>query len=163
MSPTSQLLEKARQILQQTERIVQYLEKTGQEEPNFGQDSPVIAFCSEYEALRIPLTSAAEDLLTLVNGPSNIVRELLLRHQDLAAHQVAIDFNYYKAVPLDGSISVPELAKAVGMDVSRTKSVIKHLAAQRYFNEKEPDVFEHNAISALIAKDEAIHAFMAFE
>ena len=164
MAPSnSQLLANAKKVLQLTEQVVGYLEKTGQSEPNFSQDTPTIPYAEEYEALRIPLTQAAEDLLALVNGPMNLAREMCLRHQDLAAHQVALNFNYYKAVPLGGSISITDLAKAVGMDVSRTRSVIKLLVSQRYFDEVEKDVFQHSALSALIARDESIHAVLAFE
>ena len=157
------MLKNARQILQLTEQIVDYLEKSGQNEPDFSPNSSTIAPADEYDSMRIPLTAAAQDLLSLVNGPMNVVREMCLRHQDLAAHQVALNFGYYKAVPLDGTISASDLAKAVGMDVGRTKMVMKHLASQRYFDEKELDVFQHSALSALIARDDSIHAVLAFE
>lgn len=163
MASKSEILQNAREVLKRAEQIVSYLEKNNHDEPSLKPTSCSIPNDAAYEALRIPLNNAAEELLRLVNGPLNWLRLFFCTHHDLAAWQVALDFEFFKAVPLEGSISLSEMAKVVGMDEDRIGRVMRLLVTQRVFVEVETDMFQHNATSALIAKDEAINAVIAMQ
>ena len=150
--------ELSQQIAVIAAQIADYYDANHLPEPTFDPDSPSIPTAANYEALRIPLSQAAHDLLHLVNGPKRFVRTFSFSHYDLAAFQVALDFNFFTVLPLRGSINLSELAKAVGFDEDRAGSVIRLLATQRIFEETEQNVFRHTAISALVAIDEDIRA-----
>ena len=126
--------------------------------PTFSADCPDIPADPAYEALRVDLNEAANDLLLLVNGPKNFLRTFHTSPYDLVACQVALDFGFFEAVPLDATITLSELSKAVGVDESRVGSVIRLLATQRIFVEAAPDLFQHTATSALIARNKDIRA-----
>jgi hypothetical protein len=55
----------------------------------------------EQIALRARLNDAARDLLRLVNGPRNDARTFVCYLYDLAAWQVACEFNFFEAIPED--------------------------------------------------------------
>jgi len=156
----SELLRLSQTVLQATSTIVRYLEETNQREPSFSQDSSAIQGNDNFEATRIQLNDAAHDLLRLINGPLAEFRSFFTTQYELAAYQVALDFGIFGKVPLGGRIALSDLARKVGIDEDRCGRVIKHLAAQRVFNEIEPDVFEHSAGSALIAEDANIEALL---
>ena len=112
----------------------------------------------EYENLRIDLNTAALDLLRLVNGPRVDFRSFFTKHYEMAAWQVALEFDYFGLVPLEASISLQELAAKAGMDEDRTMHVMRFLATQRVFKERvgtsiDDISFEHTAASAVIARE----------
>lgn len=156
----SELLRLSQTVLQATSTIVRHLQETNQEEPSFHQDSSVIQRNDDIEATRILLNDAAHSLLRLVNGPVNEFRSFFMTQYDLAAYQVALEFRLFGNVPLGGKISLSELAQKAGFDEDRCRRVVKHLATQHVFNEIEPDIFEHSAASALIAKDTGMEALL---
>jgi hypothetical protein len=163
------LLSLAESILATTQSIVKHLKKTHQEQPNFLPSSPSAPVTTEYEALRSHLNTQALDLLRLVNGPKAEYRTLGTRHYDLAAHQIAFEFDYYGLVPLpgdgDGKIELQDLARKAKMDVDRTLRTMRFLCTQRIFREVEVEDsssehgeeeeiwFEHTAASAVIARE----------
>lgn len=155
--------ELSRRIATIAGQVADYYDENHLPEPTFGPDSPDIPSSAEYEKLRISLTQTADDLLHLTNGSKSFIRTLACSHYDLAAFQVALEFNFFEAVPANRSIRLPELAKVVGFDEARVASVIRLLATQRIFAETEPDVFQHSARSVLIAKNEDIHAACHFK
>lgn len=155
--------ELSRRIATIATQIADYYADNQLPEPTFGTDCPDILSTIEYENLRISLTQTANDLLHLTNGPKSFIRTFACSHYDLAAFQVALEFKFFEAVPVDGSIRLPELAKAVGFDEDRVGSVMRLLATQRIFAELEPDIFQHSARSVLIARDEDIRAACHFK
>lgn len=159
----SLVLDTARQALKQAERLVSYLEQNGLEEPNFSSNSPAHPENSDYDEIRIDLTQAAQDLTLLANGPLQWIRTFCCCHHDLAAWQVALRFHYFTIVPLDGPISVKDMAAQAHMDEDRLRRVMKFLSTQRCFQEVADDQFEHTALSAFIARNKDIEQCFAFE
>ncbi|KIL93975.1 hypothetical protein FAVG1_02537 [Fusarium avenaceum] len=145
----SVLLQLAQSVLETTKTIVQQLHDTSQEEPSFDQNSPSIQGDANYEASRIELNETALSLVRLVNGPVNEYRRIHLVHYDIAAYQAALELQFFRHVPLDGKISLSDLAHKVGMDEDRCGRIIRLLATQNIFNEVETDYDElHNASTA---------------
>jgi hypothetical protein len=141
-----------------TNSIASHLKESNHETPDFTTSSAEIPSNSEYEKLRIGLNSVALDLLRLVNGPKVGLRDFFTHHYEMAAWQVALEFDYFNHVPLEGSITLKELAQKAGMDEGRTLQVMRFLATQRVFKElagetDEEHPFEHTATSAMIARE----------
>ncbi|KAM0354998.1 hypothetical protein ACHAPU_000845 [Fusarium lateritium] len=162
-SKTSHLLQLSKTVLEATSTIVHHLQNTNQEEPSFDQNSPAIQGNDDIEATRVLLNEAAHDLLRLVNGPINEFRWFFMSHYDLAAYQVALQFSFFKHVPLNGRIGLSELAHKSGMDPDRCGRVVKHLTTHHVFIEVEADVFEHTASSALLARDSNMEALLLMQ
>ncbi|KAF2275382.1 S-adenosyl-L-methionine-dependent methyltransferase [Westerdykella ornata] len=134
-----------------------------------------------YENIRAGLNDAALDLLRLVNGPKNTLRELFFSHYDLAALQVALDKKFFDHVPLPTSlennaangssgshatgasdtISAADLADEAEMDEDRTARILRLLATHRIFEEVgegETGIFRHTSLSALLKRDQDFNA-----
>lgn len=146
------------QTVSYTQQLLGFLDDKQLPRLTFSPDCPGLPRDPAYEALRVNLNQAANDLLLLVNGPKNFLRTFHTSAYDLAACQVALDFGFFEAVPLDGTTTLAELANSVGVDESRVGSIIRLLATQRIFDEVAPDVFSHTATSALVTRDADIRA-----
>lgn len=159
----SLILDKARETLRKAEALVKYLETNNLEEPNFTASSPPHPPAEEYIGIADQLTDAANDLILLARGPIEWMRVRLSVHQDLAAWQVALHFKYFDVVPLDKTISLQDIAKGAGMDVDRTRRLLKMLATQGCFKEVEDDVYEHTALSAFIRREKEMATCIEFQ
>lgn len=143
----------AESILSLTQTLVRHLRETSHSLPDFSVSSPGPPLTSTYESLRFSLNTAALDLLRLVNGPKSTFRTFFTTHYDLAAYQVALEFKFFALVPLNSPITVEALAKQAGIAEDRVGMVMRILATQRVFKEREKGVFEHTSASAVIARD----------
>ena len=168
----------AEQISSFCSQICKYLAASSLPEPTLAAtaagNGSSVPETPEYEALRAPLNDALHDLLRLVNGPVNTLRELILSHYDLAALQIALDRRFFDHVPLPEAEAqgppatidpakpksrVVEIARKAGMDEDRTGRVLRLLATHRIFEEVETEVnsgsssFVHTAISAFLARN----------
>lgn len=159
----STLLELATQVQQLTTQIVNDLTEKKIKEPSFKTDSETIPETPEHIALRASLNDAARDLLRLVNGPRNDARTFVCYLYDLAAWQVACEFNFFEAIPEDGTASVKEIAEKAGMDEDRVGRFLRMLATDRVFEEVEKDVFKHTSRSVLYLKDKQWRDVMHYQ
>ncbi|MCJ1377214.1 hypothetical protein MMC17_000306 [Xylographa soralifera] len=161
MASSSNLLRLAEEIHSKTYDIVQHLKAHQQAEPTFEISSPAIdqqIETQDYEATKNALNQAVSDLLMLVNGPKAFLRTFLVTHYELAAYQVAVEYKFFENVPLNGEISVSELAEIVGIDEDRVGRFLRLLATQRVFKEVREDVFAHTAASAALATDNEVNS-----
>jgi hypothetical protein len=142
---------------------VKYLEENGFTEPDFTVHSAEYPASREFDVIRISLTQAAQDVILLANGPMNWLRTFFCHHHDLGAWQTALRFKYFSTVPLEKSMSVKDIADKAGMDEDRLGRVMKLLSSQHCFQEVREDVYEHTALSALIARDETIESAISFQ
>lgn len=152
------LLSLAESVSTLTQSIVSHLKETNHGTPNFTACSPQVPLTREYERLRIELNTSALDLLRLINGPQVDFRSFFTKHYEMAAWQVALEFDYFGLVPVEGSISLQELAAKAGMDEGRTLQVMRFLTTQRVFkelatNNDDDTYFEHTAASVVIARE----------
>jgi hypothetical protein len=153
----------AREILTLTERVAAYFSEKNLPEPSFDASYHGTPNDPEFEEVQAPLIEALADLSLLVQGPKIFLRTFGLAFQDLAAFQIALEFNFFKKVPLEGSITSRELARAAGIGEDITASAVRLLATQRIFVESEPGVFQHTSISAVLGRDEDIQAAIHME
>jgi hypothetical protein len=147
------LLQLAKEVQQLTTHIVNDLTAKNIPEPSFDINSDSIPETPEQNDLRSRLNDAARDLLHLVNGPKNHARTSVCYLFDLAAWQVACEFNFFEAVPEDGAASVKEIAEKTGIDEDRVGRFLRLLATDRVFEEVGKDLFRHTSRSVLYLKD----------
>jgi hypothetical protein len=155
---SSTLLRLAQEVSSLTSQIHERLQKTTQREPSFTSDFEHAPEDTEYKALSSALTDAAQDLQILVNGPKATLRALYGNHYDLAAHQVALEYDFFGQIPLNDAIHVQTLADTNKLDVDVVERVLRLLITQRIFRELPEKRFTHSALSAAIAKDEDLQA-----
>lgn len=159
----STLLELAKEVQQLTSKIVGDLTDKKVPEPSFAIDSDTIPETPEQINLRACLNDAARDLLRLVNGPRNDARTCVCYLYDLAAWQVACEFNFFEAIPEDGSATIKEIAEKAAMDEDRVGRFLRMLSSDRVFQEVEPDVFKHTSRSVLYLKDKQWRDVMHYQ
>lgn len=159
--PEIHVLNLAKDIFHQSANIVAYLQQANSNSPArlttaFGPDALDPPETGEYNSLRSSLKASLDDLRRLIDGPRGTMRTLICSGNDLAAFQVAFDFNYFTIVPLEEEegVTIEELAAKAGMDVDRTAHIVRSLATHRVFREIRPGLVVHTAASAIFARDE---------
>ena len=127
--------------------------------PNFSPDSPELPDTSEHATLRGRLVASLDDLRLLIVGPRRTMRCLVCFSNDLAAFQVAFEFSFFTIVPeLEEGISSEEVAQQAGIDVGRTRQVLRMLCTHRVFREVKEGWFAHTATSAVFRRDENLRS-----
>ncbi|KAI2477579.1 Sterigmatocystin 8-O-methyltransferase [Pyrenophora tritici-repentis] len=159
----STLLELANKVQQLTNQIVNDLTEKKIPEPSFAASSDPIPESSEYIELRDRLNDSARDLLRLVNGPRNDARTFVCYLYDLASWQVACEFNFFEAIPEDGTATIKEISEKAGMDEDRVGRFLRMLTTDRVFEEVEKDVFKHTSRSVIYLKDKQWRDVMNYQ
>ncbi|KAI0172761.1 O-methyltransferase [Hypoxylon sp. FL1284] len=75
--------------------------------------------------------------------------------QVLPALNVMMDFGIFDAVPLEGGISLEDLAVAVKLESAILRRFLRIVLTQSIFNESSPGVYEHTPASAVFRTDQA--------
>ena len=156
----STLLDLAAKIQHLTTKIVDDLASKNLPEPTFETSSEPLPETSEQIDLRASLNDAAHDLLRLVNGPKNDARTFVCCLYDLAAWQVALEFDFFEAIPELGTASTQDIATKVGMNEDRVGRFLRMLTSDRVFEEVEKDIFKHTSRSVVYLHDQEWRDFM---
>lgn len=159
---TPNLIDLANSIFQQTTTLSLYLDKINHAHPSFAPNSPEPPQTPVYLELYSTLKSTLEDLQDLIDGPRRSLRSFVCQGNDLAAYQVACDFDLFTLVPLEGEISIEDLAKKAGLDADRTARVLRMLATHRMFKETRPGFISHTGASYIISSDEELRCSTHF-
>ncbi|KAF2266741.1 O-methyltransferas-like protein [Lojkania enalia] len=154
--PSSKLAELALEVQQLTSKIITNLSANQIAEPDFSVDSNSIPETPENVRLRASLNDAVLDLLRLVNGPRNDVRDLICTLYDIVAWQVACEFGFFEVVPEDGVATINEIAAKAGLDEDRVGRMMRILATDRIFEEVKKDEFRHTSRSIVFKHDKQI-------
>lgn len=80
---------------------------------------------------------------------------------DLAAFQIALDFDFFALVPAEGEISLEELVNKAGLDRDRTSRVVRLLITHRFFQEHKPGFISHNSFFIAL-QDEELRALVHY-
>lgn len=160
---SSTLLELANEVQQLTTQIVQDLNARALPEPTFEPQSATIPETLKQITLRAQLNDAAQDLLRLVNGPRNDARTSVCRLYDLAAWQMACEFDLFEAIPNDRAANLKDIASKIGLDEDRTGRFLRMLASDRVFEEVAENTFKHTSRSALYLEDKQWRDVMHYQ
>ena len=156
------LLDLANNIVRQTQGITEYLKSNNHPTPTFAAGSGETPETAEYQALRSSLKTSLQDLERLVDGPRKHLRTFLRLGYDLAAYQVALEFEFFTLVPANGDISLVNLAQKAGLDVDRVSRVVRMLITNRFFQESSPGVISHSSSSYVLCKDEELRCVVHY-
>jgi len=148
----------AESILEKTKEITKYLQANDLAAPTFSLKSNSPPSRADYRELQGSLRTALEDLQRLVDGPTLFCRHLLMRGYEIAAFQIALEFDFFTLVPAEGEISLGELASKAGLDEDRTSRVIRLLITHRFFQESRTAFISHNSFSFALQQDEDIRS-----
>jgi hypothetical protein len=162
LKPTS-IVNLSHEILTLTSRIAAYFSEKNLPEPSFDASYHGTPNDPAFKELQASLIEALADLSLLIQGPKIFLQTFGIAFQDLAAFQITLEFNFFKEVLLEGSITSEELAKATGISKDITASAVRLLATQRIFLENEPGVFQYTLISAMLGRDKDIQAAIHIE
>lgn len=153
---TTDILTLALEIVNHAANIKTLLGSQNLPAPDFSPDSPELPDTPQYASLRTKLVASLEDLRLLVVGPRTTMRSLMGTSNDLAALQVAFEFNFFKIVPVsdEDGIFVEEIARRACMDAGRALQVLRFLCTHRIFQEVKDGWFAHTACSAAFGRDD---------
>ena len=155
------ILALAESILEKTNEFTKYCQANNVATPTFSPKSSSPPSTPEYKELQGSLRTALEDLQRLIDGPRKFYRHFLMRGYELAAFQIALDFDFFTLVPPEGDISLEELASKAGLDRDRTSRVVRLLITHRFFQECRPGFISHNFFSIAL-QDEELRAMVHY-
>lgn len=156
------ILALAQNILELTQDMTKYIQANNLTAPTFALDSQDPPATPEYRNLHATLKTSLEDLSRLIDGPRKWLRAFCCTGYDLAALQVALDFDFFQLVPAHGEITLQELAKKAGLDVDRATRIIRQLMTYRIFEELKPEVISHSSTSLLVHQDEELRSVVHY-
>ncbi|KAL1880816.1 hypothetical protein VTK73DRAFT_4986 [Phialemonium thermophilum] len=144
-------------ITESTNTITTYLKKNNIQGPSLHEDSPVsLPPVPEVLGARFKLLEAIDAMQNLVSGTAyHNSADLLFRVHDTSILDVLNQFDFYSAIPLGGSATVPEIAKKVNLPEKLVRHVLNYAVHMYYFAETAPDsgVFVHTSNSAFFARN----------
>lgn len=155
------ILALAETILEQTKGVTKHLQANDLAAPTFSPKTKSPSNTPHYLALQSSLRTSLEDLQRLVDGPTKIYRSFFMLGYDLAAFQIALDFDFFALVPAEGDISLKELANRAGLDRDRTSRVVRLLVTHRFFEEHKHGFISHNSFSIAL-QDEELRALVHY-
>ncbi|RYP17064.1 hypothetical protein DL766_008984 [Monosporascus sp. MC13-8B] len=136
--------------------------------PTLAADSPVkyADMTADIFVTRQLLTDALNDMWYLSQGPSesiyNYVHNVI---PDASALNVLNHFDFWSAVPLDGSASYEEIAKHTSLPQDVVYRIMQHAVTLRLFAETEPGKsssrIQHTSRSAALAKQAGLRALVS--
>ncbi|OCK84503.1 S-adenosyl-L-methionine-dependent methyltransferase [Lepidopterella palustris CBS 459.81] len=159
---TDDLLALADDVVRHTQAVAKYLRVNNYAQPTFAPDSISRSETPEYVKLHSSLKQSLDNLQYLVEGPKRHFRALYCQGYELAAIQVALDFNFFTIVLAEGQISLEELAKEAGVDIDRSSRIVRLLATEFIFREPTPGYVAHNLSQYLLHVDEEIRSTLHY-
>ncbi|TGJ87886.1 hypothetical protein E0Z10_g869 [Xylaria hypoxylon] len=112
--------------------------------PNLGKIDAVAA---------TELANAARELQALVQSPGQQLNLLAFAYHDIASVGVLLEFNIPELVPLEGAISLGELAAKVGLLEDKLARIVRYTITNFVFYEPEPNYIAHTPLSAALVRD----------
>lgn len=158
MAVNSELLRLSHKVSETTSELVAHLENLNYPELSFSIESTERPSDKEYRNLCSSLNDAILDLQLLVHGPKAHAREFLCTQHDMAAYQVAFDFDFFNAVPEEKSIELSTIANKVGLDQDRVGRILRLMCTQHVFTEVSHNRFAHTGGSIIFARDKQLKA-----
>ncbi|KAL8982616.1 MAG: hypothetical protein Q9205_002924 [Flavoplaca limonia] len=158
----SSILRLAEDILENTKEFTKQIQLTGTAVPDFSPTSEQLPITPDVQKIQGHLRAQLEDLQLLIDGPRTFYRHFLMRGYEIAAFQIALDFDFFTLIRSEGDIPLEDLASKAGLDQDRTGRVIRLLIASRFFQESKPGFFSHNSFSIALRKDDEMRSMVHY-
>ncbi|GAW17484.1 hypothetical protein ANO14919_069410 [Xylariales sp. No.14919] len=160
----SQLRALAAEITKLADSFATSLEEKNLPEASFSVDSPMShkGITAEMFMTRQTLSDKLQDMWYLVQGPSESVHNYV--HNvvpDAACLNVLNHFNFWEAVPLEGSASYSEIAERVSLPLDAVTRLIQHGTTLRLFEEVSSSRVKHTSRSAALARQPGLQALVS--
>ncbi|KAF2109815.1 S-adenosyl-L-methionine-dependent methyltransferase [Lophiotrema nucula] len=134
--------------------------------PTLAADSPASTFTGEIFVVKQKLADAMNDLNIISQGPNESVFNYC--HNvipDVAALNIINHFDFWSAVPLEGTATVGDVAKKTQLPEEVVQRVIEHVTTLRYFAYTNPSIpktskIQHTSRSAALAKSFGLRALV---
>ncbi|KAL4792588.1 O-methyltransferase-domain-containing protein [Aspergillus venezuelensis] len=148
------LTEIAETILESARALDKYTESQGLPPTSFTQHTlPTIS--GDLEVVRKKLVDSTTELKGLVQGPIGQLYDVLFAFTDLMSIRFIYRHNVPYHVPLDGDISIIDLAEKTSLDPIRLRRYLHHTMMYRVFIESRPGYIAHSAASRLLKENPA--------
>lgn len=158
----------AAKITDLSETLTRYLQENNVPAPTFAADSPTsyTGLSPEIFMTRQFLLDSLMDMWYLTQGPSESIFNYVHNCMpDAAALNVLNYFDFWAAVPLDGSSSYAEIAKHTSLPEDVVHRLLQHAITLRIFAETEPGKsssrVQHTSRSAALARSTGLKALVA--
>ncbi|VUC33916.1 unnamed protein product [Clonostachys rosea] len=155
----------AAKVTELTQNFTKYLEDNGIPAPSLAADSPTSysGLNAESFILRQQLLDALNDMWILTQGPSesifNYVHNVM---PDVASLNILNHFDFWSAVPLDGSASYATIAKHTALPEEVVRRVLEHSTTLQIFTRAStPGHVQHTSRSAALAKQSGLRALVS--
>jgi hypothetical protein len=162
----SNLLVLAQQIFGETYHLVNYLKDKSINEPdiNVGSTSDIwTTHSGEIEKVRNTVRGLTRQLNRLLEGPHGFLHEYVASNWDHAALYTLLEFGVLEKIPLDGNMSISELATHAAIPENKLLCILRLNVCEGILNELENGVFSHTAISEVLVRDPSFKAFIGFQ
>ncbi|KAI3320974.1 S-adenosyl-L-methionine-dependent methyltransferase [Xylariaceae sp. AK1471] len=141
------------------------LQENNLPEASFAADSPMnhAGLTADMFMTKQMLCDKLADMWYLVQGPSesiyNYVHNVI---PDAACLNVLNHFDFWSAVPLEGSASYSEIAERVSLPEDVVSRILQHATTLRLFDEVEPgsSQIQHTSRSAALARQSGLRALV---
>ncbi|KAJ6092096.1 hypothetical protein N7467_004065 [Penicillium canescens] len=159
--------ELSRTITENARIVSQYLTAHHLPQPSFNSDGPSIIVPTgspqSVQRARENLIAASLEILHLAIGPSEFLPHLATGFQYISCLHWLCQFDIFHLVPLNDPINYTDLAAAAKVPEQRLKSIIRMAMTNSLFRE-QPDgrSVGHSATSALLARNEDVHAYALY-
>ncbi|PGH07096.1 hypothetical protein AJ79_06374 [Helicocarpus griseus UAMH5409] len=158
----------AAKIAELSETFTKYLNENNVPAPTFVADSPTsyVNLSPEIFMVRQKLLDAVNDMWYLTQGPSeSIFNYVHTAMPDAAALNTLNYFDFWSAVPIDGSASYADIAKHTSLPEDVVRRILQHAITLRIFSETEPGKpssrVQHTSRSGALARSSGLRALVS--
>ncbi|OJD27556.1 hypothetical protein ACJ73_01056 [Blastomyces percursus] len=158
----------AAKITELSETFTKLLQEKNIPEPTFASDSPTsyVGLTAESFLIRQKLLDAVNDMWYLTQGPSeSIFNYVHTAMPDAAALNTMNYFDFWSAVPVDGTASYADIAKHTSLPEDVAYRLLQHAMTLRIFSETEPGKplsrVQHTSRSAALARSSGLRALVS--
>ncbi|RYO90658.1 hypothetical protein DL766_002873 [Monosporascus sp. MC13-8B] len=124
------------------------------------QDIETPNFKGVNETATTELANAARELQALVQGPGQQLSLLAFTYHDVSSLGTLLEFNIPRLVPLDGSISLSDLAAKSELQEDKLARIVRYAMTNFIFREPSPGRIAHTSVSATLARDPQFATFL---
>jgi hypothetical protein len=164
MADLPSLVNLAETVSQLAKILSAKLDEASIAQPSFAEDGLVdYPKSPEIAGVRLTLLDAVSDLHRLATGPTdNIFSGALFLNYDATILDILNQFNFWDAVPINGSATYTEIAVKVNLPENLVRRILRYAITIRYFafapGSKETIV--HTSLSAAPAKNKLLRAWL---
>ncbi|PGG98679.1 hypothetical protein GX51_06686 [Blastomyces parvus] len=158
----------AAKVAELSEAFTKLLQEKNIPEPTFAVDSPTsyVGLTAESFLVRQKLIDALNDMWYLTQGPSeSIFNYVHTAMPDAAALHTMNYFDFWSAVPVDGTASYADIAKHTSLPEDVAYRLLQHAMTLRIFSETEPGKpssrVQHTSRSAALARSSGLRALVS--